>query len=58
MNITVTIKDVYGRELIYPACEDSQRFVLLTGTETLSRHAISVIKRLGYTVNVKTPTLQ
>jgi len=57
MTIKVIIKNVYGNELIYPACETSHRFATLTGTKTLSRYAISVIKTLGYEVEVQTPSI-
>jgi len=57
MSIKVIIKNVYGNELIYPACETSHRFARLTGTKTLSRYAISVIKTLGYSVEVQAPAL-
>ena len=57
MTIKVIIKNVYGNELIYPACETSQMFARLTGTKTLSRYAISIIKTLGYSVEVQAPAL-
>lgn len=57
MNITVRIKQVYGRDTIYPVCETAQVFAKLTGKKTFSPWDISQIKTLGYTVNVEAQTL-
>jgi phage replication-related protein YjqB (UPF0714/DUF867 family) len=57
MTIQVTIKNVYGNRLIYPACNKAKAFANLTGKKTLSDYNISTIKRLGYTVEVIAPTL-
>ena len=56
MKITVTIKNVYGRHYIYPACETARKFGALLGTKTLTLDAIEHIKRLGYTVEVVSTT--
>jgi len=53
MNITVQIKNIYGKETIYPACEVSEQLALLAGTKTLTRDSINIIKKLGYTINVQ-----
>jgi hypothetical protein len=53
MNITVKITNVYGNETIYPVCEQSQLFARLAGTKTLTRSAIELIKKMGYTVQVQ-----
>ena len=53
--IFVTVKSVYGNEMIYPACPVSKIFAELTETKTLSRYAIGKIKALGYTVTVSQP---
>ena len=57
MNITVTIKNVYGNELIYPACEASRDFARLAGKKTLSRGDLEIIKRLGFLVGVAQTSL-
>lgn len=53
MKILVQIKNVYGNELFYPACEDAKRFALLTNSKTLTRSSLQIIKNLGYTIEVK-----
>jgi hypothetical protein len=52
MNITVTIKNVYGNELTYPVCETAKTFARLLGTKTIPDHALQHIKALGYTIRV------
>jgi hypothetical protein len=53
MLIQVEIKQVYGNETIYPACETSKLFAQIANTRTLTRAAINSIKALGYGVEVK-----
>lgn len=53
MEITVRIKNVYGKELIYPVDENAEIFCRLTHTVTLSKYDIQRIKLLGFTVNVE-----
>ena len=57
MIIQVTIRNVYGNRLIYPACDKAREFAHLTGNKTLNHYNISTIKRLGYKVEVIAPTL-
>ena len=53
MEITVLVKSVYGQEKIYPVCKKALLFAELTGTKTLSRSDIAVIKDLGFIVTVQ-----
>jgi len=55
--IKIKISSVWGRELIYPVNDQAVRFTKLTGTKTLSRQAVSIIKNLGFEVKVLAPTL-
>jgi hypothetical protein len=57
MQITVSIKSVYGNELIYPECETGKLLAELTGKKTLTRDALATIKKLGYGVEVQAPEL-
>ena len=50
MNITVTIKSVYGVDKMYPACENARRFAEIAGTKTLTEHTIRQIKAMGILV--------
>lgn len=55
--ILVQKKNVYGNELIYPACDDAVMFTKLTGKKTLDMRDISTIKALGYEIAIKQETL-
>lgn len=57
MNITVRIKNVYGEDKVYPVCTAAKTFAELAGTTTLTARAVSLIKQLGYTINVEAQTL-
>ena len=52
MTIQVQIKNVYGKETIYPICEKAKIFADMVGQKTLTRQNIHFIKALGYTVEV------
>lgn len=52
MTIDVTIKNVYGNEMIYPACETAEKFCELIGKKTFSQSDMMRINELGYTMNV------
>jgi len=52
MNLIVNIKQVYGNEAIYPACDTSRLFTTLTGRKTLTRHDLGIIRALGYNIQV------
>lgn len=52
VSIQVQIKNVYGVQKIYPACDKAKLFAKLVGQTTLTSQDIRVIKDLGYTVEV------
>lgn len=53
VDIYVTIKNNFGQDAVYPACDKAKIFASIAGTKTLSHSTINSIKALGYTVNVK-----
>ena len=55
--ITVTIKNVYGNRLLYPACDVSRKLVELIGTKTFTRRDVDRIIGLGYNFTVKPETI-
>jgi len=55
--ITVKIKNVYGNDLIYPVCDNAQKFAVLTNKKTLSKNELAYIKALGFEVKVEAPVL-
>ncbi len=56
MKITVKIKDVYGKNTVYPVCDKAQAFACIAGTATLTHNTLCYIERLGYEICVQVPT--
>lgn len=52
MMIKVKIKNVYGSEKIYPACDKAQIFAHMLEQSTLTKSDIARIKELGFSVEV------
>ena len=57
MNITVKIRNNYGKRVIYPVCQSALCFADIAGTSTLTPPTIALIKQLGYEVQVAQETL-
>ncbi len=57
MKIQVTIKNVYGKETIYPACDTAKTFAAIARQTTLTMREIMFIKNLGYSVEVVQPVV-
>ena len=57
MSILIKIKNVYGRELIYPIDAAAETFARLTGKKTLDRSDLELIKQLGFEIKIKEVTL-
>tara|TARA_R100001086_G_scaffold59237_1_gene27124 strand:- start:98 stop:280 length:183 start_codon:yes stop_codon:yes gene_type:complete len=55
--VEVTIKQVYGKELIYPANKNAERFANIAGTRTLSASVLQNAKALGFEITVSAPQL-
>jgi len=52
ITVMVSIKNVYGKELVYPACPITEVFAELTKTKTFSDNDLANILKLGYKVIV------
>lgn len=52
MHITVQVRNVFGNDLVYPACEPSIVFARMIGAKTFNAHHIACIRALGYQVHV------
>lgn len=50
--IKITIKTVYGKELMYPMDEKGKLFASLVGRKTLTAEHLELIKALGYTIEL------
>lgn len=57
MTITIKIKNVYGKELVYPVCNKGLTFAKMLNRKTFNAYDITNIKELGYTLQVETQTL-
>ena len=53
--ITVRIKDVYGKETIYPVCPQAHLAAKVAKTKTLTRPCLATLKSMGFEVIVETP---
>jgi hypothetical protein len=53
MEILVEIKNIYGNEQVYPACDKSRLFAEIAGTKTLTAATLKHVKLLGYEIKVK-----
>ena len=53
MKIVVEVREVYGNRTVYPVCEAARLFAALAGTKTLTHQAVSMIRQLGYTIEIK-----
>ena len=55
--IKVSIKNVYGSDIIYPICDTAKEFASIAGTKSLASRTIKSIRRLGYSVEVIAQTI-
>jgi hypothetical protein len=56
-SIKVGIRNVYGNEVVYPACPASAIFAEIARTKTLTSETLRMIERLGYTIEVEAPRI-
>lgn len=49
--IRVTVRDVYGRATVYPACATSRLLAQLAGTKTFTAGHVATLRALGYTID-------
>jgi len=50
-DVQVKIKQVYGRDMIYPANETAILFTRFTGQKTLTPRDLALIRQLGFHVD-------
>lgn len=50
MTIYVKVKNVYGRSLVYPSCNISEKFARLIGVKTFNDNHLDLIIALGYRI--------
>ena len=52
MQISVKIRNAYGRDIIDPVCDKAKLFAEIAGTKTLTAEAIYKIIALGVKLNI------
>ena len=52
MHITVSVRSVYGSDLVYPADVQAALFAALVGAKTFNARQLATIRALGYAVHV------
>lgn len=52
MEIIVSVKTVWGKELFYPQSKDAYFLTELTGRPTILKHQLKMAKQRGWTVKV------
>ena len=57
-SITVQVKSVYGKDTVYPICDNAKAFASIANTSTLTLHTLKNIISLGYTINYHHPALK
>jgi hypothetical protein len=53
MEIQITQKTVYGKDVLYPACQTAQLFCELMHKKTFCISDLLKIKKLGYEVTIQ-----
>lgn len=57
IKVFVKIKNVYGREMVYPACPVTEIIASIAKTKTLSQDDLSNMLKLGYEIQVNSQPL-
>jgi hypothetical protein len=55
--IRVSVRQVYGRETLYPACKTALFYCRLAGTKTLTEDMVRLIRAQGITIEVEAPSI-
>jgi hypothetical protein len=55
MQITVEQRAQYGAIVFVPLCQTAQHFASIAKTKTLTAQALTIIKAMGYTIEVQHP---
>ena len=55
--IILEVKNVYGKDLIYPSCHVANALIKLKNGKTFSKNDVEVFKALGLIVRFKARTI-
>jgi len=56
--IIVRIKNVYGKQTIYPVCELAALICSIAGKKTLTDNDIRLLKNAGYKIIIDQPQIE
>lgn len=51
--IKLIVREVFGREVFYPACDLSRMICELTGQKSIDSEDLGILKRYGYSVELE-----
>lgn len=51
MTLTIRVRQVYGKDMIYPECDKARAFLKALGLATFTPSAVAAAKALGYSFN-------
>jgi hypothetical protein len=57
MKITVRIRQVYGRDTIYPVCDKALLLAKLIGQKSFCDYQLRTIRELGFTIETEQQTI-
>lgn len=57
MNIVVSFKKIYGKELFYPVSDDAKLLARITGRPTLLKQQLKICLEVGWAVSLIQDTL-
>ena len=55
--ITLEVKNVYGKDLIYPSCHIANALIKLKNGKTFHKDDLNVFRSLGYAIKYKARTI-
>lgn len=56
--ISVQVRSVYGKDVVYPACPKSVVFAQIAGTKTLTDDTLFLITQLGFEIDPVAPSIR
>lgn len=57
LEFIVSVRSVYGRDLVYPVCPNARKFADLLMVKTFNPQQLAIIRSLGYKVEVEATKL-
>lgn len=55
LKVEIIVKNVYGKETVYPANETAKKFAAIAGTTTMTHQLLCQVEALGIEIEDVTP---